>query len=131
MVFRIWEYQLTMMLGRICRVLYKTGVAILFPPFFLFFFFWIVHILTQGIDINEFLPEATFNWCRTQLLEMAFDPIHPPKIPGVEHSTPFHTIYLQFREIVSTHIASDADPVLELSKAPQRPTSMTSWAARD
>ena len=101
------------------------------PSFFSFFFFWIVHILTQGIDINEFLPEATFNWCRTQLLEMAFDPIHPPKIPGVEHSTPFHTIYLQFREIVSTHIASDADPVLELSKAPQRPTSMTSWAARD
>ena len=90
-----------------------------------------MHILTQGIDINEFLPEAIFNWCHTQLLEMAFNPIHPPKIPGIKHSTPFYIIYLQFCEIVSTHITSDADPVLELSKTLQRPTSMTSWAARD
>ena len=62
---------------------------------------------------------------------MAFNPIHLLKIPGIEHSTPFYTIYLQFHEIISTHITSDADPVLELSKASQRPTSMTSWAARD
>ena len=86
-----------------------------------FLYFWTVHVLTLLIDIDGFLPEATFNWCRTQLLEMAFDPKHPPKIPGVECSTPFHTIYLQFCEIIGTHMASSADPVLELSEAPQKP----------
>lgn len=90
------------------------GNYIVFFPYFL-----IVYILTLVIDMNEYLPEATFNWCRTRLLEMEFDPSQPPPIPGAERSTPYRTIYLQFREIVGRHIASNADPVLGLYEAPE------------
>lgn len=89
-------------------------------------------ILTPVLDIDEFLPEATFNWCRTQLLKMGFDHRHPPKIPCAERFITFRTIYLQFREVVSAHIASNADPVLALSEAPHRPKyDMTSCTAED
>ena len=52
---------------------------------------------------------------------MVFDPRHSLRIPSVECFTPFHTIYLQFYKIISTHMTSNADPVLELSETLYKP----------
>ena len=75
--------------------------------------------LTWVLDINEYLPRDTVNWCHTQLLGMGFGPEHPPAITPTERFTPFHTIYLQFRDVVSAHLADNSDPVLALSEAPR------------
>ena len=49
---------------------------------------------------------------------MAFDPENPPSIISDEWYTPFHTVYLQLRGVISDHLTSGADPVLRLSSAP-------------
>ena len=77
------------------------------------------------IDIDEYLPEETLNWCRTELLQMDFDPENPPAIAPAERFTPFHTVYLQFRDVISAHLTSGADPVLALSLAPR---GAANWA---
>ena len=52
---------------------------------------------------------------------MVFDSRYLLRIPSVKYFTPFYIIYLQFCEIISIHMASNADPVLELSKALYKP----------
>jgi len=49
---------------------------------------------------------------------MGFDPEHPPTITPTERFSPFRTIYLQFWDVVSAHLADNCDPVLALSEAP-------------
>jgi hypothetical protein len=56
---------------------------------------------------------------------MGFDPEHPPTITPTERLTPFRTIYFQFRDVVSAHLAGNANPVLALSEAPGPP--LANW----
>lgn len=76
-------------------------------------------VLIQILDIDEYLPPDTLNWCHTRLLEMGFHPKCPPTIDPAERFTPFHTVYLQFRDVISAHLTNNADPVLALSEPPQ------------
>jgi hypothetical protein len=68
--------------------------------------------------MNEYLPKETLQWCRTQLLEMGFDPENPPPIPDEDRLSPHCTIYLQLQEKISNHVRQQLEPVLALSEKP-------------
>lgn len=81
-------------------------------------------LLNFIIDENEYLPAETFNWTRTQLLELNFDPESPPSTAGDHILTPFRTIYLELRARTKTHIQQGFRPFLQLS---QPPTGAFNW----
>ena len=68
--------------------------------------------------MNEYLPKETLQWCRTELLEMNFDPENPPPIPEEDRLSPHRTIYLQLRERIFQHVQQQLEPVLALSEKP-------------
>ncbi|KAL4744781.1 hypothetical protein BDW72DRAFT_187864 [Aspergillus terricola var. indicus] len=75
----------------------------------------------QEWDPDKYLPSETYNWTRTQLLELGFDPENPPETAGVctDHAfIPFRTTYLELRSKIKTHIQQGSQSILELSRAP-------------
>ncbi|KAL4965070.1 uncharacterized protein BDV14DRAFT_189871 [Aspergillus stella-maris] len=72
-------------------------------------------------DPDKYLPIETYNWTRTQLLELNFDPENPPETAAdsTDHAfIPFRTTYLELRSRIKAHIQQGSQPILELSKAP-------------
>jgi hypothetical protein len=51
-------------------------------------------LMTEGFDLNEYLPPQTFNWCQTQLQQLGFNPRQPPPLQANELSTPHRSVYL-------------------------------------
>jgi hypothetical protein len=104
----IWSF------SSLCRMMYENGVCTSF--------------LTSlslakpcKIDPDKYLPTETYNWTRTQLLELGFDPESPPETAGVCTDylfILFYTTYLELRSRIKTHIQQGSQPILELSRAP-------------
>lgn len=72
------------------------------------------------MDPDEYLPAETYNWTRTQLLELGFDPENPQETAGSCTGypfIPFRSIYLELRSRIKAYIQQGSQPILELPKA--------------
>jgi hypothetical protein len=76
-------------------------------------------------DINEYLPEATKNWCTIELEKIGY---RYTKVNASEYfpdGTRVHCqVYLQLRRALQMHIASGAEPRLSES---EKPTGSWDW----
>jgi hypothetical protein len=77
------------------------------------------------VDIDEFLPPDTLEWCRAKLTELGFNPNTLDGAGTTETGARQHsTAYLQLRVAASAHIAAGLAPILEQS---ERPTGAGQW----
>lgn len=72
----------------------------------------------KALDINEYLPKETLDWRHIELSRIGSDPEKPPAISPAERYTPFRTVYIRLREVISAHFTNGSDPKLALSLAP-------------
>ncbi|KAE8334194.1 hypothetical protein BDV24DRAFT_156997 [Aspergillus arachidicola] len=70
------------------------------------------------VELWNYLPAETLQFCRTALLGIGFDPERPPPLQPEDEAAPFRTIYLELREIISFHIDLFVEPFLGLSSRP-------------
>ncbi|KAL9614761.1 MAG: hypothetical protein Q9167_000752 [Letrouitia subvulpina] len=67
---------------------------------------------------DEYLPPETLAWCTDYLQQQGFDPYHPPELSEAAATRPYQEIYLQLRERIRIHLASNTEPFLKLSERP-------------
>lgn len=68
-------------------------------------------------DINEYLPEETYNWCQQKLKELGFTNLTPSDaFPS--GNRPHCTAYIALRECVKAHLSSEEAPLLAESQPP-------------
>lgn len=77
----------------------------------------IVLLLTILLDIDEYLPEQTLNWCQMKLHELGYPSL---KIEDVFPDGSRHhcSAYLELRECLKEHIASGEAPQLTELETP-------------
>jgi hypothetical protein len=70
-----------------------------------------------SIDIDEYLPGQTLEWCRSILTELGFSDLKYEDV--FTNGDRIHTqAYLQLRNYINNHIVSGSRPILEESQKP-------------
>jgi hypothetical protein len=77
-------------------------------------------LILISLDMEEYLPPNTYQWCQDQLHQLHFDISEPPE----DVKIPYRTIYLQLRTALDQHLASGDLPELGLSA---KPTGALDW----
>lgn len=78
----------------------------------------LIHLLLiLSIDIDEYLPGQTLEWCRSILTEFGFSDLKYEDV--FTNGDRIHTqAYLQLRNCINDHIISGSQPFLEESQKP-------------
>jgi hypothetical protein len=71
------------------------------------------YLLTILLDVEEYLPPATLQWCNTQIKSIGYDP-HSATCQNADEQgeRPYKSAYLRLRVFIHEHIASGALPLL-------------------
>jgi hypothetical protein len=76
--------------------------------------------ILMSLDMEEYLPASTLQWCQDQLQTLKLDISQPPSDP----TTPYYTIYLQLRTALNAHLIDGNLAELSLSA---KPTGSLKW----
>jgi len=78
------------------------------------------------LDIDEFLPLETYQWCQNQLQHLGFNAAQQASTD--DNPTPSHAYYLQLRTLIDEHLRSNQEPQLALS---EKPTGAFDWCPHE